>query len=130
MSRIPTPTTHKDAQTMARKQITQLIDDLDGQTLDDSGETVLFSLDGRPYEIDLSPEHAEELRSALKPYLDAARSVGVASRTVTSRSRATRRPASDRDLGAVREWARANGHTVSERGRVAADILEAYDAAN
>lgn len=111
---------------MARKQITQLIDDLDGETLDDSGETVLFSLDGRPYEIDLSAEHAEELRGALKPYLDAARSVGVASRTVTSRSRATRR-SSDRDLGAVREWARANGHTVNERGRVSAAILEAYD---
>ena len=30
---------------------------------------------------------------------------------------------------AVREWARANGHEVSERGRISADIQRAYDAA-
>ncbi|GAA2073679.1 histone-like nucleoid-structuring protein Lsr2 [Microbacterium hatanonis] len=112
---------------MARKQITQLIDDLDGQTLEDGGETVLFSLDGRPYEIDLSAEHAAELRDALKPYIDAGRSVGAATRTVTSRSRSTRQQ-SGRDLGAVRQWARENGHDISERGRIPASILDAYDA--
>ncbi|MFG6443888.1 Lsr2 family protein [Microbacterium sp. P06] len=112
---------------MARKQITQIIDDLDGKTLDEGGETVLFSLDGRPYEIDLSSAHAEELREALKPFIEAGRSVGASARTVTSRSRATRRQ-DGRDLSAVRAWARENGHTISERGRVPAAILEAYDA--
>lgn len=112
---------------MARKQITQLIDDLDGQTLEEGGETVLFSLDGRPYEIDLSSEHASELRDALKPYIDAGRSVGASARTVTSRSRSTRRQ-DGRDLGAVRQWARDNGHTISERGRIPASILDAFDA--
>ena len=112
---------------MARKQITQIIDDIDGETLEEGGETVLFSLDGRPYEIDLSAAHAEELRAALQPFIDAGRSVGGAARTVTSRSRNTRRQ-DGRDLGAVREWARQNGHDVSERGRVSLAILEAYDA--
>ena len=34
------------------------------------------------------------------------------------------------DLGAVREWARANGHTVSDRGRISADVQAAYDKAH
>jgi hypothetical protein len=34
------------------------------------------------------------------------------------------------DLGAVRAWARENGRNVSERGRIPAALLEAYDAAN
>lgn len=32
--------------------------------------------------------------------------------------------------GAVREWARANGHEVSSRGRISTHLLEAYRAAN
>ncbi|MCJ1709145.1 Lsr2 family protein [Microbacterium sp. VKM Ac-2923] len=36
---------------------------------------------------------------------------------------------SDVDLAAVREWARANDHTVSDRGRVPAAIIEAYKTA-
>lgn len=31
---------------------------------------------------------------------------------------------------AVREWARSNGHQVSDRGRVAAEFVEAYRAAH
>ena len=30
-------------------------------------------------------------------------------------------------LDAVREWARKNGHTVSERGRLSATIIDAYN---
>jgi hypothetical protein len=29
----------------------------------------------------------------------------------------------------IREWARANGHTVSERGRLSAAVKEAFTAA-
>lgn len=34
--------------------------------------------------------------------------------------------ASQGDLSAVREWARANGHEVADRGRIADEIHEAY----
>jgi hypothetical protein len=34
------------------------------------------------------------------------------------------------DLGAVRAWARENGHTVNERGRLSSELLAAYEAAN
>ncbi|HEY5553890.1 MAG TPA: histone-like nucleoid-structuring protein Lsr2, partial [Cellulomonas sp.] len=34
------------------------------------------------------------------------------------------------DAGAIREWAKANGHHVSERGRISAGVKAAYDAAH
>jgi hypothetical protein len=34
------------------------------------------------------------------------------------------------DLAAVRVWARANGYTVADRGRIAAAVLVAYDQAH
>ena len=115
---------------MARKQITQLIDDLDGETLGDDGETILFSLDGRAYEIDLSSSNAAQLREAFAPYVDVARSISSAPRNNGRPTRTRRARTDERDLGDVREWARQNGHTVSERGRVPETILEAYDEAH
>ena len=39
--------------------------------------------------------------------------------------------ASDREqTQAIREWARNNGHKVTERGRIPATIVEAYNSAN
>ncbi|MGB4777097.1 histone-like nucleoid-structuring protein Lsr2, partial [Microbacterium sp.] len=61
---------------MARRIVHQLVDDLDGTVLGvGSGETVLFSLDGTAYEIDLTEENAAALRAALEPYIAAARPV-------------------------------------------------------
>jgi hypothetical protein len=115
---------------MARKLITQLTDDLDGELLGDEGETVLFSLDGRAYEIDLSDAHAQELRAALEPYISAGRRVGAPERT-NSRSNGggSARRSGAYDLTAVREWARSNGHDVKERGRVPSSVIDAYEAA-
>ncbi|SDQ86010.1 Lsr2 family protein [Microbacterium sp. cf332] len=114
---------------MARKQITQLIDDLDGTVLEDGeGKQISFSVEGRSYEIDLSNRNADKFYNALAPYVDVARSASSsAPRRSSGRSS---RSKSDVDLGAVREWARANGHTVNERGRVPAAVLDAYRAAN
>ena len=62
---------------MARRIVHQLVDDLDGTVLDvGSGETVLFSLDGVAYEIDLSKKNASKLRNAIEPYLAAGSKVG------------------------------------------------------
>lgn len=128
---------------MARRIVHQLVDDLDGTVLDvGDGETVLFSLDGTAYEIDLTDENAAALRDALSPYIAAARSVSA--RTGSPRSGSTggrstggpgntarvQRRAGQRDYAPVREWAAQNGYTLSDRGRVPAAVLEAYDAAN
>ncbi|WEK14886.1 MAG: Lsr2 family protein [Candidatus Microbacterium phytovorans] len=128
---------------MARRIVHQLVDDLDGTVLEvGDGETVLFSLDGTAYEIDLTDENAAALRDALSPYIAAARSVSA--RTGSARSGSTgghrtggsgntariQRRAGQRDYAPVREWAAQNGYTLSDRGRVPAAVLEAYDAAN
>lgn len=111
---------------MARKIVHQLIDDIDGTVLDHGeGSTVHFSLDGTAYEIDLTDAHADELRSALQPYVNAGRRLGRGS-APARKGRAT----SSRDLADVRSWANANGHAVSDRGRVPQAVLDAYDAAH
>lgn len=115
---------------MARKIVHQLIDDIDGTVLDArSGETIHFSLDGTAYEIDLTTEHAAELRAALAPYLSAGRRIGRGGGTPAAPRRGGA-PSGRSDLAEVRTWANANGHPVSDRGRVPAAVLEAYDAAH
>jgi hypothetical protein len=118
---------------MARRIVYQLVDDLDGTVLEvGEGDTVLFSLDGVAYEIDLTDENAAALRDALAPYIEAARP--VSSRAGSSGSgngggRPRRRPG-QQDYTAIRAWAKEHGHAVSERGRIPASVLEAYEAAN
>ena len=70
-----------------KKQITQLVDDLDGSVIEQGGETIRFSLEGRSYEIDLSAANAERMRDAFAPYIRAGRGVGGSSRSGRSRSR-------------------------------------------
>ncbi|WP_109774645.1 histone-like nucleoid-structuring protein Lsr2 [Quadrisphaera granulorum] len=106
---------------MARTMQVVLVDDLDGGPAD---QTVAFSLDGADYEIDLSAEHAAQLRDAFAVW------VGHARRTTTTASRPARAASgAGIDVAAVRVWARENGHTVNERGRVPAALIQAYRAA-
>ncbi len=115
---------------MARRIVHQLVDDLDGTVLEvGEGETVLFSLDGTAYEIDLTDSNAAALRDALSPYVAAARSVSTRS-AAASTGRRTQKRSGQRDYAPIRAWAADNGYTVSERGRVPAAVLEAYDAAH
>lgn len=98
---------------------TEYTDDLDGRV---AAGTVAFSFNGASYEIDLSKSNRRAFEKAIKPYVDAARKVrGTRGRKASSRKH---------DLPAVREWAAANGFDVAPRGRVASDVLEAYEAAN
>lgn len=112
---------------MATQHIAQLTDDLDGSVIENGeGKQLTFSVEGRAYEIDLSDQNADKFYKVLSPYVDAARSVKTGA---SARGGRPARPKSDLDLGAVREWARANGHTVSDRGRVPATIVDAFTAA-
>lgn len=116
---------------MARKVQVILSDDLDENVPAD--ETVSFSLDGTNYEIDLSEKNAQELREAFSRYVQAARRVGRGSGRASGggRSRATGGGRMDREqAGAIRDWARKNGHAVSDRGRIPASVVEAYEAAH
>lgn len=113
---------------MARRIVHQLVDDIDGTLLEvGEGETVHFSLGGIAYEIDLTNAHADELRNALDPYIKAGRrATASAARPSAPRRRAAR----NSDSAAIRSWAKEQGLEVNERGRIAADVVEAYNAAH
>jgi hypothetical protein len=118
---------------MARRIVHQLVDDLDGTVLDvGEGETVLFSLDGVAYEIDVTDANAAALREALAPYIAAGRTISARASGSGGSSSAprSRRRAGQKDYGPIREWAKSNGFTVSERGRVPASVIAAYEAAH
>jgi hypothetical protein len=115
---------------MATETFTRLIDDLDGTKAE---RTVDFAWDGVGYSIDLSKKNVAALQKALQPFVAAAR-VTPAQPSGKGRGRTTpggsaRAGARKRgDAAAVRDWARANGYTVSDRGRIGADIVAAYEA--
>jgi hypothetical protein len=109
---------------MARTVQVQLLDDIDGSKAD---ETLKFGLDGTLYEIDVNAKHAEKLRTTLAKYIEKSRKLGKG-RVVATRGRAAATPArTDREQNqAIRDWAKAKGLGVSDRGRIPADIVEQY----
>ena len=123
---------------MAQRVLTLLLCDLHEGGETEGDETIVFGLDGHNYEIDACKEHADELREMLAVYTGHARKVGRGSiPQQASAKRGPRRSSGGTaatpagvDVTAVREWARENGHTVSERGRLSAVVLEAYRAAH
>jgi hypothetical protein len=114
---------------MARKVQVILSDDLDENLPAD--ETVSFALDGTNYEIDLAEKNAKEMREVFSRYVSAARKVGRAGRaTGGGRSRSGGGRMDREQAGAIREWARRNGHQVSDRGRIPASVVQAYEDAH
>ncbi|MEU0502501.1 Lsr2 family protein [Nocardia sp. NPDC005998] len=111
---------------MAKKVTVTVVDDYDGTSKAD--ETIRFSLDNVIYEIDLSTKNAGKLRATLEPWTESARRTGrlTKPRGVGKGFGST----VDRDQSLViREWARKNGHKVSARGRISADVVAAYHSA-
>ena len=119
---------------MAQRTIVQLTDDLDGKPIPDGkGETIRFGLDRQDYEIDLAEKNAKALRNDLAKYISAARRTAGGTRTAGGRGRSGRTgsaAARDYDPKAVRAWAESQGIEVSQRGRVPADLVAKYQAAN
>ena len=121
---------------MAQKTIVTLIDDLTGEEAEDI-TTVEFALEGVTYEIDLADDNAAKLRDNLSRYVAAARKTN-ARRPSTRGDRSAGRGSSNgsaarsgynRDtLRAIREWAKQNGHSVSDRGRLPLNVLNAWEA--
>ena len=116
-SRVTLPTMAKTVVTT-----TEYTDDLDGGT---AAGTVKFAYEGVSYEIDLSKANSKAFAKLLAPYLAAARPVR-ARRTHSTRRRTGAQSAPDSAV--VREWASANGHPVSSRGRISSSVLSAYAA--
>ena len=109
---------------MVQQKSVTLVDDLDGSK---AAETVVFSLDGASYEIDLNKRNAATLRKALTEFVENGRRVKQGS----SLDKRVQQPArrSGVNSAAIREWAAAQGIAVSERGRISADVVSQYEAA-
>jgi hypothetical protein len=104
---------------VAQKVNIVLIDDIDGS---EAVETVSFGLDGTTYEIDLNKKNAAALRDALASYVGNARKVSGTRRRRSSASTALGPSARE-----IRDWARSNGFKVPDRGRIPADVREAFE---
>jgi len=109
---------------MATQTTVTVTDDLDGSA---NAKEVTFSLNGESWTIDLSAKNRTALEKALKPYMAKATKQGRRRPGASSKKSAGR--ASRTDLAAVREWAKNNGHQVSDRGQINATVQQAYDAA-
>ncbi len=107
---------------MAQKVQVVLVDDLDGGVAE---ETVSFALDGVSYEVDLSAKNAAKLREDLASWVGIARRAGGRARKGTRRAAARGGSSAD-----IRAWAREQGLSVSERGRIPAEIVAQYEAAH
>ena len=110
---------------MAQQFHVRFIDDLDGTDLGDKANTITFAFEGKDYSIDLSDANADTFREAMKPYINAGHRV-AGSKIKTSRRSTT----SANETKRVREWARSDGYDVSDRGRIPAEVMQAYTAAN
>lgn len=108
---------------MAQKTVVELVDDLDGGEAD---ETVEFSIDGVDFQIDLSSDNAAQLRDTLAEFVGHARKIGG------RRSRGTAKAVTggNNDNQAIREWARSQGETVAERGRLPQALVTRFQEAH
>lgn len=110
---------------MAQRIVYRLEDDLDNT---EAAETIVFGLDSVSYEIDLSDSNAARLRDLLAPYVAAARRVGGRRRTGSAAG--GRKRGAGSSATEIRAWAGENGYQVSSRGRVPAEVREAYERAH
>lgn len=116
---------------MAQTTRILLTDDIDGT---EASETLTFTVDGIAYEIDLSDEHASQMREAVALYVDNARKLrgrsGSSTKKATSRTASGKFSSDKPDNQQVREWAKEHGIEVSERGRLSNDLIVRFQEAN
>lgn len=123
---------------MAKQVSIQLVDDIDGSVIDENaGETIEFSVSGVEYVIDLRTKNANEFHRKLNYYIDHGTRVGGRKRkpspAATPTPAASTGSPAKRDAAqtrAIRKWAIDKGYQVSQRGRIPADVEEAYNAAH
>ncbi|MFI5781165.1 Lsr2 family protein [Nocardia sp. NPDC051570] len=113
---------------MAKKVQIELFDDLTGERIDTDivpKPTVLFSIDGNDYEIDLGVGGQDKFYGKLKPYTAAARRVR-STRGTRQGGAATKDGVAKETQSAARKWAIEVGEPVSHRGRVPQAIVDKY----
>ncbi len=89
-------------------------------------QTRTIGLDGKTYEIDLCPKDGKGLSKAAAGYVSNARK--ITARQAPRENGST--PRSRAETAAIRDWARASGMKISDRGRVPAAVFRDYQAAH
>ncbi|MGA9311470.1 MAG: Lsr2 family protein [Pseudonocardiaceae bacterium] len=118
---------------MAQKTIVTLVDDLTGEEAENIS-TVEFALDGVTYELDLTDENSTKLHDALSQYAQAGRKIGARRRGGPRPGRVINSTGGTtgynrETLKSIREWAKKNGHNVSDRGRLSTEVMQAWQTA-
>lgn len=115
---------------MAKKTIQIITSDLSGDELAaGEGETITFSIGGADYSIDLTDAEADELRATFERYVSVARRASSRGGPTSTSRKSSGSGRSSEELAHIRAWANENGHAVSERGRIKAEVIEAFDRA-
>ncbi|MDR2256051.1 MAG: Lsr2 family protein [Arthrobacter sp.] len=116
---------------MAEIQTTTLIDDLTGKALDaDKAHRIHFSVEGKTYRLDVDEKGADQFHAALDRFIEVSTKVAAGGVKRATGSTPRRAAAGSGEQTKMREWAKANGYEVAERGRIPAAIQEAYAAAH
>lgn len=107
---------------MATKTNITYVSDLSGKDItDNDAPTVSFAWDGTDYTIDLTSAEAEKFYKAVEPYISAG--------TKVSGRRGKAKKSTGPNPAEIRAWAKDNGFDVPDRGRIPAEIREAYEKA-
>lgn len=109
---------------MSKRQMEVLVDDIDGTPiLDESqGRTVPIEIDGRRIELDLTNDHIAELENTLSRFIGQA--------GISSNGSSPIRTNNSEDLQIIRDWARKNGYSVKDRGRIPFSVMDAFTKAH
>lgn len=106
---------------VTKEVIVTMTDDLTGdQYVEGGGETVVYSFDGQTYEVDLTTKNAAAFRKAFEKYVKVSREKATRGRKPGSQA--------NPEVAAIREWARAHGYEVNDRGRIPEHIVKAYES--
>lgn len=118
---------------MAR--VMRLVDDLDPTR--EADRTVVFAMDGVVYSIDLAEDNIGPMRKAMEPYMTAGRRVARLEPAVmraaggNSSAKAAAKPKAIKASNAeIRNWAAEVEMDCPTRGRIPADVRDAYNRAH
>lgn len=111
---------------MAKQVVEVTVDDLTGQPIEGTVHTVTLMVNDRSTQVDLSEENAKRLDTFLAPYFSQAPKQVPAAPAGKTNLPTQKTTASSRALNEIRAWAKKNGYTVSNRGRIPFAVMDAY----
>jgi hypothetical protein len=113
----------------------EFVDDIDGKPLDvEDVNVVQWAWLGVEYEFETSTANLDRIENGRLPVSTLlAKSRRTGGRKKSPSQSSASKPATSAggtDTKAIREWAQQNGYEVSDRGRIPANIVEAFTSAH